>query len=70
MTMLTNIIQYLVRKNKKFLGRRNEYIGSRKKIKKVASTSRKLDTSLLIVLTSRRRNLKKIPRNQASSPTS
>jgi len=34
MAMLTNIIQYLVRKNKKFLGRSNGYKGSRKEDKK------------------------------------
>jgi len=40
-----------------------------KKIRKVASTVRSLDISLLIVLIFRRKNQRRSPRNQLSSPT-
>jgi len=60
----------LARKNKKFFNRGSGYKGSRKEDQKASSTARSLDTSFLIVLTCRKRNLKKNPRNQLSNPTS
>ena len=63
MAMLSNKLQYLAKKNKKFFSRSSGYKGSKKEDKKVASTARSLDTSLLIVLIFRRRNQRRSPRN-------
>jgi len=46
MAMLSNKLQYLARKNKKFLSRRGGYKSSKKKIRRVASTVRSLGTLL------------------------
>ena len=70
MAMLSNKLQYLAKKNKKFLSRSSSHKSSRREEKrKVASTARKLDTSLLNVQTCRKKNPKKNPRSQSSNPT-
>jgi len=70
MAMLSNWLEYLAKKNKKFLSRRSGYKGSvGKKIRRVASTARSLNISLLIALIFRRRNQRKSLRSQLSNQT-
>jgi len=56
MAMLSNKLEYLARKNMKFLSKKGGYKSSRKKIRRDASTARRLDTSMLNALIFRRRN--------------
>ena len=68
MAMLSNKLQYLAKKNKKFLSRSSSHKSSRR-VEKVASTARKLDTSLLNARTCRRTKPKTSLRSQSSNPT-
>jgi len=67
MAFLSNRLQYLAKKNKKFLSRRSGYKGSRKEDQRVASTARSLDISFLIALIFRRRNQRTSLRSQLSN---
>lgn len=69
MVMLSKRLQYLAKKNKRFWRRSNGYKGSRKKVKRGASNSRKLIISLLIVRIYRKRNQKRNLRKKISNPT-
>ena len=70
MAMLSNKLQYLAKKNKKFLSRSSSHKSSRREEKrKVASTARKLDTSLLNAQTCRKTKPKTNLRSQSSNPT-
>jgi len=63
MAMLSNKLEFLAKKNRKFLSRRVTK-APRKKIRRVASTVRSLVTSLLIALIFRRKNQRVNPRNK------
>jgi len=65
MAMLSNRLQYLAKKNKKT----GTIQRALKEKRKVASTARRLDTSLLIVQNCRRNNPKRNLRSQSSNPT-
>ena len=69
MAMLSNKLQYLVRKNRKFLSKMVTK-APRKKIIRVASTVRSLDTLLLTALIFRKRNRRRSPRSQTSNQAS
>jgi len=70
MAMLSNKLQYLAKKNKRFLSRSSSHNSSRREEKrKVASTARKLDISLLNAQTCRRTKPKTSLRSQSSNPT-
>jgi len=69
MAMLSNRLQYLAKKNKKFLSRRVVTRASRKKIRRVVSIARSLDILLLIALIFRRRNQRTSQRGQLLSQT-
>jgi len=63
MAMLSNKLQYLGKKNKKFLSRSSSHKSSRREEK------RKLDISLLNAQTCRKTNPKTNLRSQSSNPT-
>jgi len=65
MAMLSNRLQYLAKKNKKT----GTIQRALKEKRKVASTARRLDTSLLIVQNCRRNKPKRNLRSQSSNPT-
>jgi hypothetical protein len=67
MVMLSNKLEYLAKKNKKFLSNKGGYKTSRRKIKKAASTVRNLYISFPIALIFRRRNQMTSQRNQIST---
>jgi len=69
MAMLSNMLQYLAKKNKKFLSRRSGYKGSRKEYQKGCFNCKKLDISLSIALIFRRRNRRTSLRGQLSNQT-
>ena len=65
--MLSNKLEYLARKNRKFLSKKVVTKAQRKKFRRVASTARRLDTLLLNALIFRRRNQRTRPGKQAST---
>jgi len=70
MAMLSNRLQYLAKKNKKFLSRRSGYKGSRKEDQKGCFNCKKPGHLLLISLIYIRRNQRTSPRSQLSNQTS
>jgi len=62
MAMLSNKLEYLARKNRKFLSKKVVTKAQRRKIRRDASIARRLDTSLLNALIFRRRNQRTSPR--------
>ena len=66
MAMLSSKREYLAKKNRKFLSKWVDTKAPRKKIRRVASTVRILDTLLLIALIFRRKSQRANPRNQIS----
>ena len=65
MAMLSNKLEYMARKNRKFLSKATK--APRMNIRRDASTVRSLDISLLIALIFRRRNQRTSQRNQVST---
>jgi len=70
MAMLSNKLQYLAGKNKKFLSRSSGYKGSRKEYQKGCIHCKKLEPFIDDCPDLQGKNQKRSPRNQLSNPTS
>ena len=70
MDMLSDKLQYMARKNKKFLSRNSGYKGSRKENQKGCFNCKKLVHFIADCLNLQKEKSKENPRNQPSNPTS